>query len=359
MALEQIISISVDCIGGDSIKEFGKEISVLERFAEGIAKASLKRKHIKINAVTDNSTKFNYLLSRYPHGENIEITQIENGSWGRGLKECLNLQLSGKASGSYSIVNTKYANLHLRDILPEISGLERPALLVDKIPTYDSLNSIFNPKKNIILLDAGATPDPDPYRMIQWAKCASAYASAVKGIKSPAIVLSNIGSEANKGSSLYAETYKLLVKEHELKTLNFVGNAEKPLQGRTEEGIPFDIILMDGQAGNNFIKWSADVLKFGASYIKYLSKISQDPIERIADLYSSKKKKESMKKSNFLQFGGALFIGVKGVVCKGHGISNSDTISSGILWTAECAEKKVVERIVETMEKNYSSEAVS
>ena len=94
-----------------------------------------------------------------------------------------------------------------------IRGVQRPAIAVP-VPVPGS-------ERTSILLDAGATVDPEPEWLVQWARLGRAYAKVRLGVDEPTIALLSNGEEAGKGDDLRKRAFPLL---SELK--GFTGNVE-------------------------------------------------------------------------------------------------------------------------------------
>ena len=119
-----------------------------------------------------------------------------------------------------------------------IRGIKRPALAVmyPAAPTP------------VLLIDNGATTDPTPENLVQFAQMGAAYIEQLWGIDKPRVAIVSNGEEADKGNALVRETFPLL----QASGLNFVGNAE----GKdVTKGIA-DVIVTDGFTGNVMIKLS-------------------------------------------------------------------------------------------------------
>ena len=106
------------------------------------------------------------------------------------------------------------ARLRLRNL----PGVMRPALAV-ALPTRPTPT---------VLIDAGATADPKPEMLAQFAQLGSAYAEVAFGIAKPTVGLLSIGAEPGKGNKLTKRAYELLSAEpqHGAMPIRFAGNVE-------------------------------------------------------------------------------------------------------------------------------------
>ena len=94
----------------------------------------------------------------------------------------------------------------------------------------------------MVLLDAGATADPAPDMLAQFAVLGAAYAATVLGIESPTVGLLTIGTEPGKGNRLARRAQPLL----DAAPVQFIGNVE----GRDLLTAVADVVVTDGFTGN-------------------------------------------------------------------------------------------------------------
>src|SRR4029078_2202889 len=95
------------------------------------------------------------------------------------------------------------------------------------------------------LVDGGATVDPEPAWLVQWALLAREYARLRLGAQEPTIALLSNGEEAGKGDTLRKEAFELLTG-----VKGFIGNVE----GRDLSRLHADVILTDCVTGNVALK---------------------------------------------------------------------------------------------------------
>lgn len=96
----------------------------------------------------------------------------------------------------------------------------------------------------VVLVDAGADPDPDPADLLRCVPAARAYATAL-GAATPTVGVLNVGHEPGKGNAVARALSDALTG-----TPGFVGNVEPAhvLDGRA------DVVLTDGFTGNILLK---------------------------------------------------------------------------------------------------------
>lgn len=217
-----------------------------------------------------------------------------------------------------------------------MKGIERPALGT----VMPSANEPF------FFLDIGATIDPRPEWLVQFALMGDVYAKAILGRKNPKVALLNNGAEAEKGNALTKATYPLL---QQAKGINFIGNVE----GRD---VPFgvaDVIVAEGFSGNIFTKTMEGTAMALMKQIK--GALMSSLVTKIGALLIKGGLKPLAKKFDYKEVGGALLLGLKGPVVKCHGSSDAKAITSGIRFLKQALEQNVVEQIRAAIEAQGSA----
>lgn len=226
--------------------------------------------------------------------------------------------LSAGSTGALVVVGTI--------IVGRIKGIERPALA----PVFPTVGD------SVMVLDIGATPDPKPEYLVQWAVMGQIYAREILGRRQPKVALLNIGTEEEKGSVLTKATYALL---KEVPDLNFVGNIE----GRD---VPFgkvDVVVTDGFTGNVFLKTFEGVAMALMQSIK--EAMTSTLMARIGALLVRPALRRMAKRFDYQQHGGVLLLGVKAPVIKCHGSSSRIAIKNGIREMRAALMGRAVEKL--------------
>ncbi len=209
--------------------------------------------------------------------------------------------------------------------LGRIPNISRPALA----PILPTVND-----RGVMLLDCGANADCKVENLVHFAIMGNEYMKAI-GVKNPKIGLLNIGTEEEKGSELYKETYQAL----KASKLKFVGNIEARdvLRGIV------DVVVSDGFSGNILLKsieGTAEIL-FGE-----LKDITKSSLKAKLGALMLKKNLYAMKKKyDYKKLGGAPLLGVKKIVLKCHGNSKADSIANTIEQAYKLANNKLIEKV--------------
>ncbi len=213
-------------------------------------------------------------------------------------------------------------------IVGRIKGVERPPL-APLMPTA---------KGPVLLIDCGANVDARASHLVQFAKMGSIYMEYVMGVKNPKVGLVNIGAEEEKGNALVKETYPLL---KECTDINFVGNVE----AREIPAGAVDVAVCEAFVGNVILKTYEGV---GATLIKEVKAGMMTSLRsKIGALLVKPALKQTLKKFDVKEYGGAPMLGLKGLVVKTHGSSEAVEVKNSILQCIAFKEQEISEKIKE------------
>jgi glycerol-3-phosphate acyltransferase PlsX len=235
---------------------------------------------------------------------------------------CVGAVASGAAGAVVSMGNTGAVVGSATLGLKTLEGVRRPGIAV-------TLELTGHP---VTLLDMGANIAPKPEHLLQYALMGSVYSRDCLGITDPRVGLLNIGSERGKGTDLLKEAYPLLEKSG----VRFVGNVE----GDGIFGDAADVFVTDGFTGNVVLKLLEDFAGFMLKLVlKELSahKVTWGP-EALANV---------KRHIDYAEYGGALLLGVRGIVVKGHGRSDADAVRNALHLAARVLDAEVNEHIVQ------------
>ncbi len=212
--------------------------------------------------------------------------------------------------------------------LGRIKGVKRPAFC-PILPTIEG---------GIVgLTDSGANVDCDAELLRQFAVMGSLYLEKAYGVENPRVKLLNVGVEEEKGDLLRKEAHQVLKDE---KKINFTGNIE------AREFITgcCDLVVADGFSGNVLLKSTEgaclEVMKLikGVLYKNFKTKLAGLMIKKDMDVIKNR--------MDYNNHGGAVLLGAKKTVVKGHGSSKAKSV-------CVCIEQAY------NMEKNNLREAIA
>lgn len=197
------------------------------------------------------------------------------------------------------------ATLHMR----RLPGVIRPGIAVT-VPAFHG---------PMVLIDAGANPEPKAEHLWQYGVMADELARDVLKIASPRVAVMNIGSEESKGTGIIKESAALL---KDTPGLNYIGYIE----GRDFfEGVA-DVIVTDGLVGNTLLKAAEGMAR---SLFKSLTaEIAAAEPELL--LKFEPIVKSIYKKNDYHEYGGAPLLGINGACFIAHGSSEAKTMRAAI-----------------------------
>ena len=217
--------------------------------------------------------------------------------------------------------------------IKRIEGITRPCLITS-FPTIKK-------DKKFVVCDLGANNVNTKEELLQFAIMGSIYYSIIYHEEKPSVYLLSNGTEEEKGSPVGKEAYPLL---KECQNINFQGNIEArdPLFGN------IDVLVTDGYSGNIYLKAVEGTAKAMSKMIKEAFK--RNILSMIGYLFSKKAINEMKEKMDYKNVGGALLMGVNGVVIKAHGSSDTKSFLSAL----ENGYKLVSVDIIGKFKKEFS-----
>jgi len=205
-----------------------------------------------------------------------------------------------------------------------LEGIRRPAIAV-----------MFPGERNpFLVLDVGANPQPKAHHLAQYALMGSAYYTGTIGTAAPRVGVLNIGSEEIKGNPLVREA-RALMKQL---PINFHGNVE---------GVEIftgdcHVVVTDGFTGNVLLKASEGIAE-------YLLRMVFGVMQKVGiDGQQTKQVMgEVMPRVDFSESGGALLLGVEGIVTICHGRSRAPAFANAIRFALRALDGNVNQHIVQ------------
>jgi glycerol-3-phosphate acyltransferase PlsX len=183
----------------------------------------------------------------------------------------------------------------------------------------------------MVLMDMGANVDATPENLFHNGLMGAVYAQDVLGIETPRLGLLNVGEEAEKGPQRCKEAHALLSASE----LNFIGNVE----GGDVFAGKADVIVTDGFTGNIILKL---LEQFGELVVrKLLTSAHEAGIKIPAEVASS-----ALQDLDYAAYGGALLLGINGIVIIGHGRSDARAVSNALKQAARAADSALNEHII-------------
>ena len=305
--------IGLDTSGGDfapkqlikgalwAKKEFGQDIILIGPQKEIEKELHLNHCNLSQFEIVDAPEKI--LMDESPVNS---IRRKKNSSIVKGAK----LLKERTIDAFVSCGNTGAVTCAATLVLGLIDGVERPGIGL-LIPTQKGVS---------LIIDVGANIDCKPMHLFQYGIMASIYSNLVLEKDNPTISLLNIGEEASKGLGVLRKVHRLFSDSN----LNFIGNLEarELLSGKC------DCVICDGFVGNIALKVAEGSAETVGRF--FLEAMKSSFLGKIGLLLSKGNLKKFKKSIDYAEYGGALLLGVDGIVIIGHGRSNSLAVKNAI-----------------------------
>ena len=207
-----------------------------------------------------------------------------------------------------------------------IKGILRPAL-IGPFPTL---------KGACLILDIGANADVRPEHIQQFAIMGSIYARDVIGLERPSVRILSNGEEAGKGNQLVIDSFKLL---EQTPSINFQGNIESK---EIPTGLA-DVVVTDGFTGNIFVKTAETTATLMSRVIT--EEIKKSPFAMLGALMARNSLRRVRERMDDSHYGGAVLLGLSGVVVVAHGRSNAFAIRHAIRVARQSVEQNILGKI--------------
>ncbi len=257
-----------------------------------------------------------------PSDAPMQAVRKKDSSLVRGMA----LVAEGKAEAFLSPGNTGAVVSAALLKLGRLPGVHRPGLCA-ALPTIG--------RREVVLIDAGATADPQPAHLVQFAHMGRIYAQDVLGIGEPKIALLNIGGEPVKGDRLCRTAHRLLSA-----VPRFIGNTE-PHELLTTR--PADVVVSGGFPGNMTVK----ALEGGAEAVMeaFRAEVARSRIGKLGALLLKSTLRNLTQKLRYDRYNGAPLLGVRKLVVVAHGRSTPEAMEAAVMRTFWALEVGLVGRL--------------
>ena len=307
--------IALDMMGGDHAPY---------EIVHGAVEASIKLKDIACIVMVGDETAIRSELAKYPKAD-LSRLKIVHAPESIGMDEspvtairkkkfcsiniCMDMLKSKEVDAMVSAGNSGAVAAAAVFGLGRIPGVIRPAIAT-VLPTRQ-------PKRPLLLLDAGANTDCDETWLAQFAVMGSAYSSAVLKRTEPVVGLLSIGTEDCKGNEMTKKAFHLIQKT--------------------------DVVVCDGFVGNVVLKTTESVAHAVGYWMK--KEFFRHPVRLLGALLLKGALRTLKHRMDPEIYGGAPLLGVPGAVIISHGSSSYRAIFHAIIAGAAAASNNLTEEI--------------
>ncbi|MDB2576551.1 phosphate acyltransferase PlsX [bacterium] len=206
--------------------------------------------------------------------------------------------------------------------LKTLDGVRRPGIAVTVRLTG----------KPVTILDMGANVVPKAEHLVQYGHMGAVLMRDVVKSERARVALLNIGEESTKGTDLLREAHAALAESD----LDFIGNIES----NEIFGDSAEVVVTDGFTGNVALKLMEGFSGF------LLGLMGREMAAHGAD-WAPEVLGTVRKKVDYSEYGGALLLGVRGIVVIGHGRSDAHAVSNAIELAGRALDADVNGKIVQ------------
>lgn len=327
--------IVIDCFGGDmppsEIVPFAfraaedEQVDIILVGDETILKTAIEEQKLASNRVS------------IVHAPNVITNDDDPATAVRhdpeaSMSVALRLVKSGEGDAVISAGSTGALITGATLILRRMKGIRRAAL-APVIPSS---------KGPYMLIDSGANAECAPEFLPQFAVMGSIYMKEMFGIERPRVGLINVGAEEKKGTEFLRTSHQLL---KETDGINFIGNIE----GRDAPLGAVDVAVCDGLVGNVLLKSMEGTMALVLGELKKAFKTNI--VSLIGAAITNPYLKKMKKTFDYKEYGGALFLGINGLVIKVHGSSNGKPFYAAVRQAKRFMESGINQKISAELEK--------
>ena len=303
-----MISISLDTMGGENAPRAALEAALLASRDKGLHLILCGPKErlepvIPVELVKEGRISFEDVSETIEMDEPPVLSVKKKP--GASLVKAIELLKAGTAHAVVGAGNTGSMVFAAINTLGRLPGVSRPGLL-GILPGKDG---------PVALMDVGANVDTRPKHLKQFASLGRVFWECYTDKKPAKVGLLNIGEEEGKGNRLAKEAWWLIKRS----SIPFVGNVE----GHEILLNKADVVICDGFVGNVLLK----------------------ALEGMGELFLKEKTSPKCVFGGSLSWeeqGGAVLMGVDGIVVVCHGRSSGKALHCAITFAKELVQKDIM-----------------
>jgi phosphate acyltransferase len=193
------------------------------------------------------------------------------------------------------------------------------------------------------MVDVGGNVEVRPEHLVQFAYMGSAFMEAVHGVARPRVGLLSVGEEPTKGTPDVVAAHERLDAAYPA-VINFIGNVE----GTDVTSGAADVIVTDGFTGNVALKLMEGTAKTVVGAVR--DAVRSNPVSALGGLLIRGAVGGLRRQLDPNTTGGAILLGVRGVVVIAHGGSSADGIANAVMLAQRAVDEHMLERTVAALE---------
>jgi glycerol-3-phosphate acyltransferase PlsX len=239
----------------------------------------------------------------------------------------------GEADAAVSAGSTGAALAAAVVHLKRLRGVHRPGIAV-MVPV---------PGAPTLMVDVGANVEVRPEHLVQFAYMGSAFMEAVHGVERPRVGLLSVGEEASKGTPDVVAAHERLAAA-QASSINFIGNVE----GTDVTAGAADVVVTDGFTGNVALKLMEGTARTVVGAVRDAA--GSSPLSMLGGLLIRGAVGGLRKELDPNTTGGAILLGVRGIVVIAHGGSSAEGIANAVRVAQRAVDERVLDRTFAALE---------
>jgi glycerol-3-phosphate acyltransferase PlsX len=326
--MSQMITLSVDCMGGDHgpATTLPACLAFLERHGDaqlllvGLPDALAGFSHARAQLVAASEV--------VSMDDPVEVAMRKKKD--SSMRVAIQQVKSGTAAAAVSAGNTGALMAIARYLLKTLDGIDRPAIATQLPNAKGAATTV---------LDLGANVDCTAEHLLQFAVMGSALVSVLRDNENPTVGLLNIGEEVIKGNETIKKAGELLRSAANSGDLNFYGNVE----GNDIFKGTVDIVVCDGFVGNVALKASEGLASMVSSFLR--AEFSRNVFTKFAAIVAYPVLTAFKNRVDHRRYNGAALLGLRGLVFKSHGSADTMAFEQALDRAYDAARNQLLDRV--------------
>ena len=242
------------------------------------------------------------------------------------LRVAFELSASGQADAVVTMGNTGAALAAGMFVARRMTSIQRPAVAA-LLP---------HPERPVVLLDVGATVDPKPEHIHQFAQMGSALARVVFGISEPEVRLLANGTEPSKGTELTREVAGRLQNDPSV----LYGGYIEP-DGLLAGEAP--VVVTDGWTGNLLIKTAEAAVGQVTSALGDAAR--SNVFAKTGALLLKPSLRKELSHLDGSSAAGGLLLGIEACALVGHGAADAASVADALRFSTRLVESGLMDAL--------------
>jgi glycerol-3-phosphate acyltransferase PlsX len=328
MSIPDVITLAVDCMGGDHGPRV--TLAACQRFLIKHPDARLLLVGLPeaFSGWQEPRGKVVHASEEVGMDDSLEIALRRKKD--SSMRIAIEQVRQGAAQAAISAGNTGALMAIARYVLKTMQGIDRPAI-AGQMPNFKGGSTT--------MLDLGANVDCSPEDLLQFAVMGSALVSVLQGNENPTVGLLNVGEEVIKGNDVIKKTGELLRSAGLAGELNFYGNVE----GNDIFKGTVDIVICDGFVGNVALKASEGLATMVSGFLT--AEFTRNIFTKFVAFLAYPILSAFKSRVDHRRYNGAALLGLRGLVFKSHGSADAFAFEAALNRAYDASRHQLLDRV--------------